>query len=76
MHLVREGRRIARHAGHAFCVNDLRSALLQNNDPGPPQADWRTCIHEAGHAVASLAIPYGKVLHGVVGARNGSPTAR
>ncbi|MBR0793054.1 AAA family ATPase [Bradyrhizobium manausense] len=73
MHLVREGRRIARHAGHAFCIDDLRAAMLQTDDDTPPSADWRTSVHEAGHAVAALAIPYGKVLHCVVGARGASP---
>jgi ATP-dependent Zn protease len=72
MYLVREGRRIARHAGHPFCVDDLRTAMLQSDDV-PAAADWRTSVHEAGHAVAALAIPYGKVLHCVVGARGGSP---
>lgn len=72
MHLVREGRRIARHAGHAFGIDDLRAAMVQADDT-PAAADWRTCVHEAGHAVAALAIPYGKVLHCVVGARSGSP---
>ncbi|WLA64918.1 AAA family ATPase [Bradyrhizobium diazoefficiens] len=72
MHLVREGRRIARHAGHAFCIDDLRAAMLQGDDTSAA-ADWRTCVHEAGHAVAAIAIPHGSVLHCIVGARSGSP---
>jgi cell division protease FtsH len=33
---------------------------------------WRVCLHEAGHAVAALALPFGSVRHCIVGARTGA----
>ncbi|WLB01121.1 AAA family ATPase [Bradyrhizobium elkanii] len=71
MALVREARRIARHAGRPLAAGDLRAALL-TAEKVPLKTDWRICLHEAGHAVTALAIGYGRVSHCVVGARTGS----
>jgi hypothetical protein len=54
MHLVREGRRIARQAGRPLTAADLRSALLPLGDM-PAAALRRVCLHEAGHATAVMA---------------------
>jgi cell division protease FtsH len=69
--LVREGRRIARHAGRPLEVADLRAALMPREDI-PPDALWRICVHEAGHAVAALAISYGKLRRCIIGSKNGA----
>jgi cell division protease FtsH len=71
MHLVREGRRIARHAGRPLEVADLRAALMPREDI-PPDALWLICVHEAGHAVAALAIPSGKLRRCIIGSKNGA----
>jgi cell division protease FtsH len=71
MHLVREGRRIARHAGRPLEVADLRAVLLPREDI-PADALWRICVHEAGHAVAALAIPSGKLRRCIIGSKNGA----
>ncbi|NYG44815.1 hypothetical protein GGD67_002263 [Bradyrhizobium sp. IAR9] len=71
MALVREARRIARHADRPLAAGDLRAALL-TAEKIPLKTDWRICVHEAGHAVTALAIGFGKVSHCVVGARTGS----
>ncbi|MBR0737021.1 AAA family ATPase [Bradyrhizobium liaoningense] len=71
MALVREARRIARHAGRPLAAGDLRAALL-TAEKIPLRTDWRICLHEAGHAVTALAMRYGRVSHCVVGARTGS----
>ncbi|MHC2288799.1 AAA family ATPase [Bradyrhizobium barranii] len=71
MALVREARRIARHAGRPLAVADLRAAML-TADKIPSKTDWRICVHEAGHAVTALAIGFGRLSHCVVGARTGS----
>lgn len=71
MALVREARRIARHAGRPLAAGDLRAAVL-TAEKIPLKTDWRICVHEAGHAVTALAIGYGRVSHCVVGARTGS----
>ncbi|MHC2278085.1 cell division protease FtsH [Bradyrhizobium diazoefficiens] len=71
MALVREARRIARHARRALAAGDLRAALL-TAEKIPLKTDWRICVHEAGHAVTALAIGYGRVSHCVVGARVGT----
>ncbi|MGY4617667.1 cell division protease FtsH [Bradyrhizobium sp. USDA 4472] len=55
MRLVRDGRRIARARGGALSPADLRAAALPTSDFAPDVL-WRICIHEAGHAVASLAL--------------------
>jgi cell division protease FtsH len=70
MAFVRTARQIARHAGHDFSAADLRAALLAK-DPPAPEADWRICVHEAGHAATALAIAYGRVRHCTVGAMVG-----
>ncbi|WP_370196272.1 hypothetical protein [Bradyrhizobium elkanii] len=71
MALVREARRIARHAGRPLVAGDLQAALLMT-EKLPLKTDWRICAHEAGHAVTALAIGYGRVSHCVVGARTGN----
>jgi hypothetical protein len=69
MALVREARRLARSAGRPLAVEDFRTVLLQPS--ADPADDWRTCAHEAGHAVVALALGYGRLHHCLVGARTG-----
>lgn len=67
MQYVREARRIARQAGRALQVGDLRAAVLPQAD-FTPQGLWRVCIHEAGHAIGALdlgtAVPKRCVVRG------------
>jgi len=70
MQAVRCARRLARHANRELVLDDLRAAAL------PPleissEALWRICVHEAGHVVASFAIPHGTVIRCVIGIKGG-----
>lgn len=71
MHLVREARRIARHAGRVLTVADLHTALMLPAETDP-ESLWRTCVHEAAHAVAVLALSTGTLRRCVVGLRAGT----
>ncbi|WFU41452.1 AAA family ATPase [Bradyrhizobium sp. CB82] len=55
MQYVRDGRRIARARGGALSPADLRAAVLPKSDFAPDTLR-RICVHEAGHAVATLAL--------------------
>jgi cell division protease FtsH len=58
MDVVRNARRIARHAGRDLALADLKQAA--NGDAlRPPALDWRCAVHEAGHAVATIAVGAG-----------------
>jgi cell division protease FtsH len=66
MHFVQIGRSIARDAGRHLEVADLRAVLMPREDI-PPDVMWRICCHEAGHAIASLTIPFGKLRRCIIG---------
>jgi cell division protease FtsH len=71
MLVVREGRRIARHAGRPLAIADLSTALMPSGS-SPARAVWRTAVHEAGHAVGALALPFGDLRRCVVAHRGSS----
>lgn len=58
MMTARNARRIARYEGRALNRNDLVRAISPVEEIAENMLT-RICIHEAGHAVASLAVPYG-----------------
>src|SRR5262249_39423853 len=68
MHLVREARRIARHAGRGLTAADLHAALMLPAE-ADPESLWRSCVHEAAHAVAMLSLSTGTLRRCVVGLR-------
>lgn len=65
MQTVRTARRIARHAGRALTLDDLRNAALPIESI-PPRRLFRMAVHEAGHLVAALALRVGAVEHVVL----------
>ncbi|MCG6205829.1 AAA family ATPase [Rhodopseudomonas sp. HC1] len=65
MQTVRAARRIARHAGRALTLDDLRAATLPF-ESHPPQRLFRMAVHEAGHVVAAMALGVGIVAHVVL----------
>jgi hypothetical protein len=71
MHLVREARRIARHAGRGLTAVDLHTALMLPAETDP-ETLWRSCVHEAAHAVATLALSTGTLRRCVVGLQAGT----
>jgi cell division protease FtsH len=66
MMAVRGARRIARYAGRKLGRDDLLECVAPVEDV-PPDARNRSCIHEAAHAVASLAVPSGILKRSIVG---------
>ncbi|HVV41974.1 MAG TPA: AAA family ATPase [Nitrobacter sp.] len=62
MHIARQARRVARHAGRPMTADDLRRAALPVEDV-PPDRLFRMAVHEAAHAVTALAIPVGRLKH-------------
>jgi len=74
MQTVRLARRIARHAGRALTLDDLRSAALPIESIAPRRL-FRMAVHEAGHLVAALALKVGTVDH-VVLRRSGASGGR
>jgi cell division protease FtsH len=66
MMAVRGARRIARYAGRKLGRDDLLECVAPVEDV-PPDALNRSCIHEAAHAVASLAVPSGILKRSIVG---------
>jgi cell division protease FtsH len=66
MMAVRGARRIARYAGRKLGRDDLLECVAPVEDV-PPDALNRACIHEAAHAVASLALPSGILKRSTVG---------
>jgi cell division protease FtsH len=71
MQIVRESRRIARQAGRPLEIADLRAALAPQQELAP-NALWRIAVHEAGHAVGALALPYGDLRRCMIGQRGNS----
>lgn len=71
MSAVRDARRIARVSQRPLRFEDLESVLAPRSDM-PIERLFRICIHEAGHVVASLALPWGEVRSIVVASRENS----
>jgi ATP-dependent Zn protease len=53
--IVKDARRLARHADRALAVNDLRSVLTTEDDR-PEMERWRTAVHEAAHIVTDVLL--------------------
>jgi ATP-dependent Zn protease len=51
--VVKDAKRIARHRNRAVNIDDLRKALVVEDDRSPEQL-WRSCVHEASHIVADV----------------------
>jgi AAA+ superfamily predicted ATPase len=51
--VVKDAKRSARHGNRAMTIDDLRKALLVEDDRSPEQ-QWRSCVHEASHIVADV----------------------
>ncbi len=62
MMVTRNARRIARHAGRAMIEDDLVEAILPA-EAIPPAALRRMAVHEASHAVVTLAIGAGRIAY-------------
>jgi cell division protease FtsH len=73
MQYVRDARRVARHAKRDFGARDLRELVLPDVST-PPDVLWRICVHEAGHAVAVLALACGTVRSCIVRGDKGGLT--
>jgi cell division protease FtsH len=71
MAVARDARRIARHDGRALRAEDVRAVALPNEEI-PPERLRRICIHEAAHAVATLALECGTLRGIVVKTRDGA----
>lgn len=70
MFVVREGRRLARDAGRPLEAEDLLRVIVPPLAIGPATLRL-VSIHEAGHAVATLALGYESIRQVVVGANGG-----
>lgn len=66
MMIVRDARRIARYAGRKLEHDDLLQSIAPVEDIAPDALN-RICIHEAAHAVASLAVPSGILKRCIIG---------
>ncbi len=51
--VVKDAKRSARHGNRAMIIDDLRKALVVEDDRSPEQ-QWRSCVHEASHIVADV----------------------
>ena len=56
--LVREARQVARRQGRSLSWQDIEERLVSGRAVLPPGMRWRMAVHEAGHAVARLALGY------------------
>jgi ATP-dependent Zn protease len=72
MMIVRNARRIARIAGRELALVDLIASVSPVEDVAPG-ALLRISLHEAAHAVGSLAVPAGLLQRCVIGGNKGSP---
>ena len=63
---VRGARRIARYAGRKLELDDLLQAIAPADDIAPAALN-RICIHEAAHAVVSLAVRSGILKRCIIG---------
>ena len=66
MMTVRGARRIARYAGRKLERDDLLQSIAPVEAIAPDALN-RVCIHEAAHAVASLAVPSGILKRCIIG---------
>ena len=66
MMTVRGARRIARYAGRKLERDDLLQSIAPIEAIAPDALN-RVCIHEAAHAVASLAVPSGILKRCIIG---------
>lgn len=71
MMAARSARRIARNAGRELALDDLVKAAAPVNEI-EPEALLRISVHEAAHAIGSLAVPAGHLLQCFVGGPAGS----
>jgi cell division protease FtsH len=71
MMAARGARRIARNAGRELRLDDLLQAVAPVEEI-EPAALMRICIHEAAHAVASLAVPAGVLHRCIIGGQTDS----
>lgn len=71
MQYVRQARRLARHRGSSLSADDLQTVALPRCRLAPDVL-WRVCVHEAGHAVATLVLKCGKVKRCVIRDGDGS----
>ncbi|MDA9483094.1 hypothetical protein XI07_13875 [Bradyrhizobium sp. CCBAU 11445] len=62
MAVVRTAKRAARHAGRPMMLADL-AAAAHGDDVRPPQVVWRTAVHEAAHAVATIVTGEGGLVY-------------
>ncbi|MCK1417610.1 MULTISPECIES: hypothetical protein [unclassified Bradyrhizobium] len=62
MAVVRAAKRAARHAGRPMELADL-AAAAHGEDVRSPQVVWRTAVHEAAHAVATIVTGEGGLVH-------------
>jgi cell division protease FtsH len=60
MEIVRSARRKARHAQRALTLDDLK-AQIQGEQDVPPALLWRVAVHEAAHAVTTVALSIGEL---------------
>ncbi len=56
--LVREARQVARRQRRGLSWQDIEERLVSGRAVLPDQMRWRMAVHEAGHAVARLALGY------------------
>lgn len=63
---ARAARQRARHAGRPLEPTDLKAEVGSVPDKFPPDHLWRTCVHEAGHALGFLLVDRSRSLLGEV----------
>lgn len=68
---VKSARRSARAAGRPMQVDDLATAIAPSDKRSSADV-WRTCLHEAAHAVVADKVGLGPVLDVSIIARSGS----
>ncbi|MEY9881221.1 AAA family ATPase [Bradyrhizobium sp. USDA 329] len=73
MAVVRAAKRTARHAGRPMALADF-AAAAHGDDDRSPQVVWRTAVHEAAHAVATIATGEGGLVYVSI-ERHGGHTA-
>jgi cell division protease FtsH len=71
MEMVRRANRLARQAGHALSIGDLRGVSLSAPDLSIEMLR-RIAIHESGHVVAAIECGVGRVTSVRIGGRGGA----
>jgi len=71
MMIVRGARRIARYAGRELTLDDLVQSVAPIAEIAPDML-MRISVHEAAHAVGSLAVPAGVLQRCIIGGQTGS----